>query len=249
MTEAEIRNALISRLASSPAGAGAAFISEMFVDGFSRRADLIMANGKLAVFEIKSERDTLERLEGQLASYEKFFEQVTIVCAEKHRANVQELVSEKIGIWSVKSDGHLSVVRAAKASKLPSLNHWLSFLPVDELKALLKQQSIKATGSREALLSGASGLSLRVARSYVLDYLKRRDKRIEERRAQQSQRRDLQNTSPQKVSTQQLHEYLKTLSCSAVAIPRRRAHSSNSSPSASSIPDAIKADRSICRDK
>src|SRR4051812_41988278 len=101
MTESEIRAALIEKLASTPAGRGAAFITEMFLDSFARRADVVMANGKLAAFEIKSERDTLERLHGQLSTYLRFFEQVTVVCAEKHLEAVKLHVPESVGIIAV----------------------------------------------------------------------------------------------------------------------------------------------------
>lgn len=245
MTEAEIRNTLIARLSASASGTDAAFISEMFVDGFSRRADLVMANGKLAVFEIKSERDTLDRLEGQLQSYEKFFEQVTVVCAEKHRTNVEKLAPEKIGIWSVKKNGQLSVIRSAKSCQLPSIHHWLSFLPVDELKCLLKQQGLPTTGNRDKLLQTATFLSTRTARSYVLDFLKRREQRIEERRLRQQAGGHSGQIELHRTRLQQLHDYLETLSCTGVAIPRRRNHSSNSSSSPGSAPEAFKADKSI----
>lgn len=221
MTEVEIRDALLARLAASAAGKGAAFIPEMFVDGFSRRADLVMANGKLAVFEIKSERDTLDRLPGQLQCYERFFEQVTVVCAEKHRPGVEKLASDKTGIWLVREDGSLSVVRKAETSSLPSLKHWLSFLPVDELRKLMKREGLKTTGTRDKLEVAAQSLSERKVRRYVLDFLKRREERINRLRAQSALLK--QAAADQQVARERwLHEYLKKSSCSTTAaIPRR----------------------------
>jgi hypothetical protein len=222
MTEAEIRNALIFRLAATNLGADAAFISEMFVDGFNRRADLIMANGKLAVFEIKSQHDSLVRLEGQLKFYEQFFEQVTVVCAEKHHKNVEQMTSEKIGIWVVKDNGELSVVRLAKSTALTSVKNWLTFLPVDELRELLKQLKIKATGARENLMEAAANAPIRAARSYVLDFLHRRPQRLKKLREQRLKNRSSLNTDDQKLSKQRLHQYIETLSLNAPAVPRRR---------------------------
>lgn len=240
MTEAEIRRVLITYLSASTAGDGAAFISEMFVNGFSRRADLIMANGKLAAFEIKSERDTLDRLSGQLSTYSDFFEQVTVVCAQKHLPHVRVIADKRIGIWSISADGRISVVRDSKTTALPSLNHWLSFLPVDELRHLLKAHGNSTQGNRENLVSSASNIAARTVRSFVLDYLKRRDAKIGRLRARRVQAQTLTTVNPTALNAQKLSEYLKTISYAAEAIPRRRNHSSYSA-SSSNTPSAAKS--------
>lgn len=181
MTEAEIRNALLSALAKSPEGVGAAFFSEMFVDGFARRADLVMANGKLAAFEIKSERDSLDRLEGQLESYSRFFEQVTVVCAQRHLVRVRALAASDVGLWVVDAAGGLSVVRRARSREIRDKIAWLSFLPVDEMRALLRQKGLATAGTRDELLTAAvKGLKRSVLRDYVLSFMKRRHLRIQE---------------------------------------------------------------------
>jgi len=221
MTETEIRNALINRLSSSSSGAKAAFISEMFVDKFSRRADLVMANGKLSVFEIKSERDTLERLEGQISSYQNFFEEVTVVCATRHQLNVETLVPENIGVWLVDSDGHLSVVRKAKAEQLPSIENWLSFLPVDELKNLLRDKGIRTTGNRSNLVESASLLTMKSVRAYVLSFLKRRDERIAALRAKKAVKQTDSPADSKRYYMKQLHEFIGSLPHNVSAIPRR----------------------------
>ncbi len=221
MTETEIRNALINRLSASSSGAKAAFISEMFVDKFSRRADLVMANGKLSVFEIKSERDTLERLEGQISSYQNFFEEVTVVCATRHQLNVKALVPKNIGVWLIDSDGHLSVLRKAKAEKLPSIENWLSFLPVDELKKLLRDKGMRTTGNRSTLVAAASLLPIKSVRAYVLSFLKRRGERIDTLRAKKVEKQALSRSDSTRCYIKQLHDFIESLPHSVSAIPRR----------------------------
>lgn len=220
MTETEIRNLLINRLAASAQGEKVAFISEMFVDQFSRRADLVMANGKLSVFEIKSERDSLDRLEGQISSYEKFFEEVTVVCAYKHQSSVKTSVPKKVGIWLIDSDGHLSVLRRAKPAQLPSIENWLSFLPVDELKKLLKEHGLCATGNRSVLVQSAAQLTKKIVRSYVLTFLKRRDERLVNLRYKKNQMHLIQKDTT-RITPEDLHEYVESLSRSLSAMPRR----------------------------
>jgi hypothetical protein len=224
MTETEIRNALINRLSASASGAKAAFISEMFVDKFSRRADLVMANGKLSVFEIKSERDTLERLEGQISSYQNFFEEVTVVCATRHQVNVEALVPKNIGVWLIDTDGHLSVVRKAKAEQLPSIENWLSFLPVDELKKLLRHKGLRATGNRSNLVDAASLLPVKSVRTYVLSFLKRRDERIDTLRAKKVEKQTPSGADSTRFYMKQLHHFIESLPHSVSAIPRRITH-------------------------
>jgi hypothetical protein len=221
MTETEIRNALINRLAASASGAEASFISEMFVDKFNRRADLVMANGKLSVFEIKSERDTLDRLKGQISSYINFFEEVTIVCAHRHRQNVEAIVPENIGVWLIGSDGRLSVLRKAKAAQLPSIENWLSFLPVDELKKLLKENGLRLGKNRTALVEYASLLSIKNVRAYVLSFLKRRDKRVDDLRARKVEVLTSTHADSIGSNSKKLQEFIESLPCNLSAIPRR----------------------------
>ena len=221
MNETDIRNLLISRLGASSRGAGAAFISELFIDSFSRRADLVMANGKLAVFEIKSERDTVERLEGQISTYQKFFEEVTVVCAHKHQRNVYATVTERVGIWLINSDGEISILRKAKAIQLPSVQNWLSFLPVDQLSILLKEYGLRSSGNRTSLLEAASLLPPKKVRAYVLNFLKSRHKIVDEIKKKKLHREVLDRANELKFGSTQLHDYINSLSCRASAIPRR----------------------------
>lgn len=221
MTETEIRNALINRLSASTSGANASFISEMFVDKFSRRADLVMANGKLSVFEIKSERDTLERLEGQISSYQNFFEEVTVVCATRHQLNVEALVPKNIGVWVIDSDGHLSIARKAKVEQLPSIENWLSFLPVDELKKLLRNKGIGKTGNRSDLVEAASLLPIKSVRAYVLSFLKRRDERIDTLRAKKVEKQAHSHADTTRSYMKKLHDFIESLPHTVPAIPRR----------------------------
>lgn len=224
MTEVEIRKAVISRLEASPAGVDAAFISEMFLNNFSRRADLVMANGKLCAFEIKSSLDSLDRLEGQLETYQRFFEQVTVVCATKHLVGVEAGTHSDVGIWSVSHDGQLSVTRRAKTRQILSKQTWLSFLPVDELRAFLREGKTRSTGNRSDLLLGADQASLIRIRAYVLSFLKRRTHRIEDRLAKREMRRVAGQGIPNVNYEARLDAYVcqqKMINSQTVAIPRR----------------------------
>lgn len=221
MIESEIRKIVVARVASSSDGHGAAFISELFIDGFARRADLVVANGKLAVFEIKSAHDTLDRLEGQVNSYRRFFEQVTVVCADKHLVSAKAQLPGTVGLWSVSPDGGISVVRNASTKMRLAKSSWLSFLPVDELRLLLREHGEKPAGSRDTLIQRAERLQVQVIRDYTLAFLKRRELRVEAIRKRYADQLTLTRTAS--VETDALRNVpLERAQVHATATPRRR---------------------------
>lgn len=174
MNELEIKSLLQAKLAASQHGQGAAFVSELFIDEFARRADLVMANGKLSAFEIKSEKDSLDRLDGQLETYLRLFEQVTVVCAARHQAGVEERVPDGVGVWVLGVDGSVKILRRAKTQKQTSHQSWLSFLPVDELRNLLTEHKLLRSGTRDVLVTRASAIAIKHVRKFVLDFFKNR---------------------------------------------------------------------------
>lgn len=186
MTEAQIREAIIHKLRATAGGRGAAFIAELHVDGFARRADLVVANGSLAAFEIKTSRDSLSRLPGQLQSYRRFFERVTVVCAQKHLDGVRAIADESVGVWAVMPSGRLEPVRAARSLGLADRNDWFTFLPVRELRSFARSQGLAAGGTRPELLATLAGQPQPRIRDFVLAFLKRRETHVEALRTKYS---------------------------------------------------------------
>lgn len=182
MNEAQVRELLIEYLKKKhPKEQEIAFIKELFINDFGQRADLVMANGKLSSFEIKSELDNLNRLPQQIESYLNHFEEITVVCSEKHKEGVLEMIENKnVGLMTLSVRGKLKTERAPKKIKLDSTS-WLSHLPVDEVKLLLRENGLPLTGHREALVDRVNTqIALKKVRSYVLAYFKRREYRIEQ---------------------------------------------------------------------
>ncbi|MDD0813546.1 sce7726 family protein [Curvibacter sp. HBC28] len=213
MNEAPIRVALIDHLRRQGAGCQARFISELFIDRFGRRADLVQVGTRLAAFEIKSEYDRLDRLPGQLLSYCRFFERVTVVCAPCHGLEVKALVPTGVGVWQVNTDGGFQVVQAASLQKGPVVDDWLSFLPVSELRGLLRAQGLSPTGSRESLLTRARVLSKAWVRQQVLSSLRRR--------ADRPARRGAPLSAPMgPTAEERLQAFLAQVSVPAAALPR-----------------------------
>jgi hypothetical protein len=77
------------------------------------KADLAILNGTSTVYEIKSERDSLARLDRQLAAYAKVFAQVFVVTADTHLDAVLRMIPEDIGIMRLNDRFQMTVVREA----------------------------------------------------------------------------------------------------------------------------------------
>jgi hypothetical protein len=73
-------------------------VEEMNVCLGEARIDIAVINGSLHGYEIKSERDTLNRLPNQLEMYSKIFDYLTIVCGESHLEDVMQKVPHWCGI-------------------------------------------------------------------------------------------------------------------------------------------------------
>lgn len=74
------------------------FINELGLCQGNARIDLAVVNGSLSGYEIKSERDTLQRLPHQVEVYSKALDYVTIVASESHIIKTTDLVPNWWGL-------------------------------------------------------------------------------------------------------------------------------------------------------
>jgi hypothetical protein len=77
------------------------------------KADLAILNGTAKVYEVKSERDSLSRLERQVAAYAKVFAQVFVIAAENHVDAVFASVPGEVGILRLNSRHQIQTLRDA----------------------------------------------------------------------------------------------------------------------------------------
>jgi len=102
LREPEIKAAVIDELfASGRIDDDTVIISEMPVAAFPRRADLVVANGNLLGFEIKSDGDKTSRLKGQIDAYRAAFEGMIIVTAAKHLNEVLTCAPLTVGVFVI----------------------------------------------------------------------------------------------------------------------------------------------------
>ncbi|MCD8361391.1 MAG: sce7726 family protein [Lachnospiraceae bacterium] len=72
------------------------------------KADFVMINGKGVVYEIKTDLDNFDRLEGQLMDYYKVFPYVNVVVGYKNYSKAKEILKESpVGIYVLYQTNHL----------------------------------------------------------------------------------------------------------------------------------------------
>jgi len=76
-----------------------------------RKADCVILNGKSICYEIKTEFDSLQRLDFQLEAYERLFNEVYVVCASKFTKKLLNDLEPHIGIIEFTSKSTLRKVR------------------------------------------------------------------------------------------------------------------------------------------
>lgn len=90
----------------------ACMMSEFRVAGC--KADLVILNGTAAVYEIKSERDSLSRLARQIEAYKKVFATVNVIVSEYHVEDVLKLTSRDVGVLQLSDRYQISTCREAE---------------------------------------------------------------------------------------------------------------------------------------
>ncbi len=120
-------------------------IFEEFNIGRSR-ADAFMVSEELTGFEIKSDRDSLERLSGQIKYYNLYCDAVYLVTGVKYADRVREYLPDFWGIYCIKQykDKHteLVLIKAAKPNPEAKLKNQLRLLWRNELISIIKRNGL-----------------------------------------------------------------------------------------------------------
>jgi hypothetical protein len=107
------------------------------------KADLAILNGTGTVYEVKSERDSLSRLERQVAAYSTVFAQVYIIAASSHVRAIVNSVPEYVGILRLNERHQISTLReAANQPERTSSAAIFDSIRTDEARMILSLQGI-----------------------------------------------------------------------------------------------------------
>jgi hypothetical protein len=158
------------------------FINELGLCQGNARIDLAVVNGSLSGYEIKSERDTLQRLPHQIEVYSKALDYVTIVASESHVNKTTDLVPEWWGLIATGFKEHDITFRLVRQPQInPGVDPYsvAQLLWRPEVAAILNDLGIKKglTGkSRQVLwLTLAEALPINDLRDRVRHTLKVRE--------------------------------------------------------------------------
>ncbi|MFK8251970.1 sce7726 family protein [Ancylobacter terrae] len=156
----------------------AVLISELPVAGWSRRADLVLANGRLIAFEIKSQADSLQRLEAQVKAYQGVMEGVTVVADPRHAHEILKAADSTVGVFQIEagSDGAAQITLLRKPHIRPlSLEASIKHMLAADLKRLVRANGEPATTSdRHSLEILARNLPVLNVRKAAIAALKQR---------------------------------------------------------------------------
>lgn len=182
MRDLDIRRALHRDLARQHDGeTGTLFLDEFGLCQGDVRVDVAVLNGSIAGYEIKSERDTLDRLPRQQAAYSRVLDEATLIASEKHLEAAKELVPLWWGLVAASEDGgdvRLHTLRAA--ARNPSLDPLAlaQLLWRDEALDLLSELGLDSgiRGKPRAVLWRrlAASVSLELLRDLVRERVKAR---------------------------------------------------------------------------
>jgi len=114
--DSDIRRVLRRSLAEEFAGDQTTVILDEFGCA-GARADIAVVNGKLHAYEIKSEVDTLDRIDNQVRGYGLVFDNVTAVVAVKHVEKLSKKIPTWWGITAVDCDGDHPALRRVRCGK------------------------------------------------------------------------------------------------------------------------------------
>lgn len=144
-------------------------INEFTIGNYARRADLVLIkNNELHAYEVKSEYDSLVRLEGQISKYLEFFDKVTVVLTRKHINKAKTMLPINVQIMEV-HEGKIKIVRRGRKIIIKNKNSFISLMTCAELKSLASFMGIKADNYRRKTLELALlSVNISVLRDYCL---------------------------------------------------------------------------------
>lgn len=100
----------------------------------SVRSDIFAINGDITIYEIKTEADTLVRLENQLKYYKQYANKIYVVVDKKFLHKLE--IDINIGIYELKNNT-IKLIREAKHINLPTENY-LDYWWTKEYKEILR---------------------------------------------------------------------------------------------------------------
>lgn len=144
----------------------------------SSKADVVILNGTTTAFEIKSDRDRLDRLERQVADYRRVFANVVVIASQAHVERIKHTLPPDVGIMCLTPRYQISTLREPvdRPERISPLAVMES-VRISESKAMLKLighpvPDVPNTEIYQALKSTFEKLSPELVHGAMLETLK-----------------------------------------------------------------------------
>lgn len=176
LLEADIKARLIEFLRQTNyISKATTIINEFTLDGYTRRADLVIVNNKkLEAFEIKSEADNLYRLSDQIKKYKEFFDKITIVSVPKHTLGIIGKADKANAIWEV-TEKKFKIIRRGRFEPIKESTSLIKLMTVSELWKFSRSQRLAPQSKRRRYLAEVvKSCSVSQLRDAALSALKKR---------------------------------------------------------------------------
>jgi hypothetical protein len=157
-------------------------IDELGLNHGKCRADIAVVNGHLIGYEIKSDNDSLRRLEEQVKSYNSVFDMVSIIVGDRYINSIQNYIPQWWGvIVSVrgpKGAVNFDMIRKARTNKNVDLISLARLLWRNEAEEILRQKKLPPRILRQprAILYEhlVDKLDICELRKFIREYFKKR---------------------------------------------------------------------------
>jgi len=151
-------------------------IEELGLCQGNSRIDVAVVNGVMHGYEIKSERDSLSRLPGQQAIYNKIFDYVTVISSSCHIPIIKQQIPDWWGIYeAITSENGLILknIRPCKRNIKTEAKALVQLLWRDEALDILKKRNLH---------KGLSSKTREIIWSHIVKYLSINKIRLEVRK-------------------------------------------------------------------
>lgn len=103
------------------------------------KLDLLVLNGTSKAYEIKTKYDNFSRLEKQMDTYLRFFDEVSLVLDENFDEKILSILNKRVGIFVFTKKNTLSEVRKAKSNlRFIRSENFVSLLRKDEYLDIIR---------------------------------------------------------------------------------------------------------------
>lgn len=154
-------------------------LSELSLAKKARRIDLAyISEREMVAIEIKSERDTLLRLPGQIQEYKKYFDRVIVVAAAKFIPEITKKSDDEIEVWELHGEKIKTAKRGRKINKHYK-ESYISLMTKREINILanmadLNTKNLPMYEMKKIVLENSHRISTTKVKDVLIEGLKRK---------------------------------------------------------------------------